>query len=82
MRFVDDPIIVDARHDTQGNVMPLAFTWRGQHYPVTGLGRTYTQDDDRYFLVMTPGDQIFELRWQAADNRWFVTRAPGGRVAA
>jgi hypothetical protein len=82
MRFVDDPIEVEIRVDTQGNLHPLAFTWHGRPYPITGIGRTYTQDNNRYFLVMTLGDRIFELCWHAADNRWTVTRAPENRAMA
>ena len=80
MRFVDDPVEVDVRVGTDGDVHPLAFTWRGQRYPVTGLGRTSTQGDKRYFLVMTPGDRVFELCWHVPDNRWLLTRAPEDRV--
>ena len=76
MLFVDDPIDVEVRISAQGELRPLAFTWRGQPYPVTGVGRSYLQGEDRYILVMTPGDRIFELRWRMPDNRWFVSRAP------
>jgi len=76
MLFVNDPIDVEVRISAEGELCPLAFSWRRQRYPVISVGRTYTQDDDRYILVMTPGDRIFELRWHIPDNRWFVSRAP------
>lgn len=82
MRFVDDLVEVDAHIDAEGQVRPLAFTWRGQYYRVAGIGRTHVQDDNRYFLVMTSGERVFELRWHIPDNRWFVTRAPGRRLMA
>ncbi len=82
MRFIDDAIDVDVHIGAEGDVQPLAFSWHGQRYPIVGIGRTYTQNDDRYFLVMTPGDRIFELRWHVPDNRWFIARAPEGRRVA
>ncbi len=80
MRFVNDPIVVNMRTNAEGQVQPLAFVWHGRHYPITGVGRTYTQNDERYFLVMTPGDRVFELRWNLQDNCWFVSRAPESRL--
>ncbi len=77
MRFVDEPVEVDVHIDAQGEARPTAFTWRKRAYPITGIERTYTQEDDHYFLVMSWGERIFELRWHRPDNRWFICRAPG-----
>jgi hypothetical protein len=82
MRFIGEAIDVNVHINAEGEVRPLSFTWRGQHYPISGIGRTYTQDGDRYFLVVTPGDRIFELRWHIPDNRWFIARAPASRMVA
>lgn len=82
MRFVDDPIEVDVHISAQGEVRPISFTWRKRTFAITGLGRTSTKGDDHYFLVMTAGDRIFELRWHVPDNRWFLARASEGRPVA
>jgi hypothetical protein len=80
MYFVDEPIEVDVHIDAGGEVRPLAFTWRGQRYVVSGLGRTRQQGEERYFLVMTAGERIFELCWHIPDNRWRLARASEGRA--
>jgi hypothetical protein len=77
MRFVDEPIEIELHVSATGQVQPLRFTWRGRQYIVTGQGRTTPQGDNHYFLVMTTGERIFELRWHVADNCWFLARAPG-----
>ena len=82
MRFVNEPIEVELHIGTDGSVRPGLFTWRGRRYPVTGVGRTYERGDSRYFLVMVPGDRIFELRWHVPDNQWSVSRIPQDRLAA
>lgn len=75
MRFVNDPVPVEARIGADGAPLPVAFAWQGRRYKVAETGRTWIEDDVRCFLVMTPAHEIFELRL-LVDGRWILARAP------
>jgi hypothetical protein len=70
-----EPTEVEVRVDADGQVTPLAFTWRGQRMSVTGAGRRWVEADGEHILVMTPGERIFELL-RSPDGRWGIVRAP------
>ena len=75
MRFVNQPVIVEARISAEGLPEPTAFVWDGRRHPVADRGRTWVEDDIRRFLVMTPAQEIFELHL-LPDGRWILARAP------
>lgn len=75
MRFVNEPISVEVHVGADGAPRPLAFAWEGRRYEVADWGRTWIEDDARCFLVMTPAQQVFELRLRP-DGRWILARAP------
>ncbi len=56
------------------HVRVLSFTWQGRRLPVVGNGRAWADDAGRHFLVMAPGDAIFELCEDPA-GVWHVLRA-------
>jgi hypothetical protein len=58
-----------------------SFTWRSKRLPVTGSGRTWRDEAGRHFLVMAPGDAVFELCLDDA-GAWQVLRAPDGPYLA
>jgi len=74
MRFVNDPVSVEVRVSAAGTPRPVAFTWEGRHYKVADYGRTWIEDGVRCYLVMTPAQEIFELRL-LPDGRWILARA-------
>ena len=74
MRFVGDPVLVEARVDADGVPQPLAFAWQGRRYEIASWGRTWVENGARCFLVMTPANEIFELQF-LADGRWILARA-------
>jgi len=74
MRFVNEPISVEIRVSADGTPQPLAFAWEGRHYQVANQGRTWIEEGVRCFLVMTPAQEIFELRL-LPDGRWTLARA-------
>jgi hypothetical protein len=75
MRFVNEPIPVEARIGADGTPQPVAFAWEGRRYDVADQGRTWVEDGVRCFLVMTSAQEIFEL-CLLADGRWMLARAP------
>ncbi len=74
MRFVNEPVPVEVRISADGAPQPVAFAWEGRRYEVADRGRTWVEGDVRCFLVMTPTDQVFELR-VLSDGRWMLARA-------
>ncbi len=74
MRFVNEPVSVEVRVSADGTPQPLAFAWEGRRFQVADYGRTWVENDIRCFLVMTPAQEIFELRL-LSDGRWILARA-------
>jgi len=74
MRFVNEPVPVEVRISADGTPQPVAFAWEGRRYEVADRGRMWVEDDTWCFLVMTSGEQIFELRL-LPDGRWMLARA-------
>ena len=75
MKFVNEPVPVKARVGADGAPQPAAFAWQGRWLKVAETGRTWIEDGARCFLVMTPAQEIFELRL-LVDGRWILARAP------
>jgi hypothetical protein len=75
MRFVNEPVPVETRAGADGAPQPSAFAWQGRRFQVAETGRTWIEDGARCFLVMTPAQEIFELRL-LLDGRWILARAP------
>jgi hypothetical protein len=75
MNFINEPVLVEARIGADGIPQPVAFAWEGRRYEVADWGRRWIEDSVRCFLVMTPAQEIFELRC-LPDGRWTLARAP------
>ncbi len=63
-----EPIEVTARFDRDGGITPLDFTWQGRKYPVTDVGRRWTDEEGEHILVMAGGERVYELVF--ASGRW------------
>lgn len=63
---------VEARLQADGTIRPLAFVWRGQHLKVSDWGRSWQRDEQHHFLVMTPDQRVWELRFYPAALRWTI----------
>ncbi len=74
MRFINEPVPVEVRIASDGAPQPVAFAWEGHRYEIASWGRTWVEKDVRCFLVMTPANEIYELRL-LADGRWMLARA-------
>ena len=68
------PIEVTARFDKDGHLTPLSFTRQGRTYPLDSGGRRWQDDAGQHFLVMVPGEQVFELLFDPATLRWSLQR--------
>jgi hypothetical protein len=73
---VNEAIAVEARFEEDGAIRPLAFMWQGKRYQVASLGRHWKQDGEHRFLVMTHGEQIYELAYLIAEAAWRLRRCP------
>jgi hypothetical protein len=87
MRFVDEPTVVDARFEVDGQVRPRRFTWDQRWMSVTDIGRQWVDLEGRHVLVMahaarqqgdaellTTGRHTFELLLERQNLVWRVVR--------
>ena len=87
MKFVDIPTAVEARFDEEGRVTPIAFSWQRRDVRISDVGRRWTESRGphpvlrpgrtcqiRHYLVMTPGQDTFELCLDTDTLRWKITR--------
>ncbi|MDH7485055.1 MAG: hypothetical protein QHJ81_02130 [Anaerolineae bacterium] len=79
-QFVDEPIVVQARFDAQGQVRPVAFVWRSRTRYITEWGRQWVEETGadaprRCFLVQTASGDTFELQLELKTLRWWLHRA-------
>ncbi len=72
------PVEVVARFDGEGLVTPQRFTWQGREYRVDSCGRRWGDAAGLHFMVMTPGEQVYELIFVLHEQRWFLN--PQGRA--
>ncbi len=76
------PTVVEARFAEEGDIALLSFSWQGRALPITSMGRHWEENGAAHFLVMTPGEQIFELTFDRASGRWAVVSAAEPRFTA
>jgi hypothetical protein len=72
------PTAVKAIFDLEGRIRPQTFLWGRQQWPVTDVGRQWTDKDGlHHVLVMISGPRTFELRFDPASLRWEAKRISG-----
>lgn len=71
-----EPVEVTARFGPQGEITPLNFTINQKTTQVSGVGRSWSDPQGVHILVLVPGEQIYELLFDGAQNRWYLGR-PG-----
>lgn len=74
-----EPIDVEAHFNEAGRPQPQAFIWRGRRFPILGRGRSWRDGSRLHFLVMTPGDLVFELSYAPDTAAWRLVRTPDQR---
>jgi hypothetical protein len=73
---MDEPVEVEARFLADGRIQPRAFRWENRLHPIAAVGRQWTQDGERRFLVMTPDERVFELAYLPDLAGWRMRRTP------
>jgi hypothetical protein len=67
-----EPIEVTVSFNITGQITPLKFIWKGQTYPVDATGRRWIDERGQHFLVMVPGERIYELLFDPVELRWHL----------
>lgn len=67
-----EPVAVKVRFDEQGKVTPLEFIWKGSHYTVASVGRSWDETAERHVLVMDLNAQVYELILALPEGRWYL----------
>ncbi len=73
---MSDVIHVEARFGEDGTILPLVFIWEERRFSVLTQGRQWQEGDLRHFLVMTSGEQVFEITYNEEDGSWCMGRSP------
>ena len=73
---MSDVIHVEARFREDGEIVPLAFVWEERRFAVLALGRQWREGQSRHFLVMTLGEQVFEITYNVDEGNWRMGRSP------
>ena len=73
---IDEPVHVIVRTLPSGKIAPSCFNWRGRTHSVVALGRQWDETVEgrhvRCFLVQTPGQKSYELRWDPVKDEWVL----------
>ena len=76
MRRVDFPTAVEVTFDRDGKPSIRYFTLLGKRVSVTGVGRTWIDDEGKHVLVMGPSNETYELLLRRSDLAWRVVGVP------
>lgn len=75
---IDEPVRVVVRTLPTGKIAPKSFAWQGRTHSVVALGRQWDETVEgkrlRSFLVQTPGQNSYELRWDPVGDEWVLRR--------
>jgi len=72
----EPPVQVEARVDSDGPPQPLAFRWRGRRLRIYSVGRAWQEAGEHHYLVMVPGDQVYQLAFGIGTGAWRMVREP------
>lgn len=73
---MSDVIHVEVRFGENGEILPFAFVWEDRRLFVLALGRQWQEGLTRHFLVMTSGEQVFEITFNEEVGSWSMERSP------
>jgi len=73
---LSDGIHVEAHFGEDGENLPLVFDWEARRFTVVALGRQWQEGQSRHFLVMTSGEQVFEITYSEENGSWCMGRSP------
>lgn len=52
------------------------FVWEKRRFSILALGRQWQERQSRHFLVMTSGEQVFEITYNEEEGSWSMGRSP------
>ena len=67
-----EAIHVTANFNSEGEVTPLSFAWRGGLYRVDNTGRQWEDELGRHLLVMTEKDVVHHLLFVPQGSVWYL----------
>jgi hypothetical protein len=77
--LINEPVDTLVRVLPNGDVRPTSFIWRDRTRYVNDVGRQWEEIVDgrrlHCYLIQAVDNTTYELRWDAADNRWLLHRA-------
>ena len=76
----EEPTAVEATFAADGAITPRRFEWQGSFLDIEGVGRRWTEADQRCFNVVAMGGRLFELRLDLETLRWSISRGPIPRL--
>jgi len=78
VEFVAEAVSVEVQVRSDGEVRPLAFSWRGRGYQIESWGRHGVEVRDgrslHCYLVQTPGGDTWELGQDTETAQWLLMR--------
>ena len=51
---------------------PRSFEWGGVEYEVAEIEKSWLEPGERYFLVRTGDNKLFQLCYNETNNRWSI----------
>ncbi|MEX1019521.1 MAG: hypothetical protein WDZ49_07675 [Litorilinea sp.] len=77
--LVNEPVDLLYRVMPSGAIRPTSFIWRHQTRYVDTIGRTWEERVQgatlRCFMIQTVEGNTFEIRFDPAQDQWFIQRA-------
>jgi hypothetical protein len=77
-KFIDEPVMVQARIRPDDTFEPTAFLWRERAVTIADWGREWQNETDgvawNCYLVRDVRGETFELRYSRAESRWLLAR--------
>jgi hypothetical protein len=78
LEFINQPVNVEVRVQSDGSIQPLAFLYHGRRFQIENWGRdteeTLAGRDLHCYLVQSPGPETWELCQDKKTAQWTLRR--------
>ncbi len=75
-----EEIEVTACFDTNGDIIPIYFTWKNQRYKVISIGRHWQTEAEYHILVMNHKNQTFQLIFKPNPPKWYLLNSSDSSI--
>lgn len=75
MEYIPSVVITDFY--PPADIIPVSLSWGGEMLEIIDIGRFWEDELGKHFLVMTPGDKIFELVLNSKNFSWLLRPVSG-----